>query len=340
MTQTAKMWVLNRRPVGDLQKDDLVLQDRDLPPVQDGEVKVRTIYLSVDPTNRVWMKEEASYLPPVQIGDAMRGISLCVIEESRASELQPGQYVMTGACGWATHNVLPASEVNALPMIPGLPLAAWMGPLGPTGMTAYFGLLDIGQPKAGETLVVSAAAGAVGSIVGQIGKLKGCHVVGIAGSDEKCRWLTEEAGFDAALNYKQPNLDARLAAACPNGIDINFENVGGEIMDIIIGQLNDFARMPLCGMISTYNQEGAVSGPTNFSALLMRRVCLKGFIVMDYTDRFEDAVPEMMQWISEGKIKYQTDIVDGFETAPSALDRIFTGQKMGKLLVRCSDDSI
>jgi NADPH-dependent curcumin reductase CurA len=213
-----------------------------------------------------------------------------------------------------------------------------MGPLGATGMTAYFGLMDIAKPKAGETVVVSAAAGAVGSMVGQIAKIQGCRVVGIAGGAKKCRWLTEVAGFDAAIDYKSEDVGAALDRHCPNGIDINFENVGGKIMDTVMARLNDFSRMPLCGLISTYNATTPVPGPYNFSNLLMRRTLVKGFIVIDYFPRFPEGIQQMAMWLMEGKLKFETDIVEGFENAPASLSRLFEGKNLGKLVVKVSDE--
>jgi NADPH-dependent curcumin reductase CurA len=198
--------------------------------------------------------------------------------------------------------------------------------------------MDIAKPKAGETVVVSAAAGAVGSMVGQIAKIQGCRVVGIAGSDEKCKWLIETAGFDAAINYKKEDVGAALDKHCPNGIDINFENVGGEIMDTVIARLNDFSRMPLCGLISTYNATEPVPGPYNFDNLLMRRTLVKGFIVIDYYPRFAEGIQQMAQWLMEGKLKFETDVVEGLENAPASLSRLFEGKNLGKLVVKVSDE--
>ena len=335
---TSRSWILRKRPVGDIAEGDLELVSRELPPLQDGEVRIRTIYLSLDPTNRIWMSDRDQYMPPVEIGDPMRGGGIAVVEESRFSGLEPGDVVNTGLGTWTDVANRDGATVNKLPVVPGLPLTAFMGPLGMTGMTAYFGLMDIGKPKAGETVVVSAAAGAVGSMVGQIAKIQGCRVVGIAGSDEKCRWLTEEAGFDAAINYKKEDVGAALDKHCPNGIDVNFENVGGEIMDAILVRLNDFARMPLCGLISSYNATDPVPGPYNFSMLLMRHVTLKGFIVTDYMDRFAEGMQAMAGWLMTGKLKFETDIVDGLENAPASLERLFTGKNLGKLVVRVSPE--
>jgi len=330
--------VLKRRPVGDVAEGDLALEERALAPLEEGQVRVRTIYLSLDPTNRIWMSDMDAYMPPVEIGAGMRGGGIGVVTDSRFAGLEPGAIVNTGLAEWADYNTLPGQNLSALPQLPGVPLTAYMGPLGATGMTAYFGLMDIAKPKAGETVVVSAAAGAVGSMVGQIAKIQGCRAVGIAGSDEKCRWLMEEAGFDAAINYKSEDVGAALDRHCPDGIDINFENVGGTIMDEVIARLNDFSRMPLCGLISGYNATEPVPGPYNFANLLMRRTLLKGFIVIDYLDRFPEGIQAMAGWLMEGKIRFETDIVEGLETAPASLERLFTGKNLGKLVVRVSDE--
>lgn len=338
MSETNRTWVLRKRPVGDLKQGDLELVESPLAPLAEGEVRAKTIYLSLDPTNRIWMSDMDAYLPPVQIGEPMRGGGLSVITQSRFEGLQPGDIVNTGLAGWAIYNTLPGAALAKLPQLPGVPLTAYMGPLGATGMTAYFGLMDIAKPKAGETLVVSAAAGAVGSMVGQIGKIQGCRVVGIAGGKAKCDWLVNVAGFDAAIDYKSEDVGAALDRHCPNGIDINFENVGGRIMDEVMGRLNDFSRMPLCGLISTYNATEPVPGPYNFANLLMRRTLVKGFIVIDYFPRFPEGIQQMAQWLMEGKLKFETDIVEGFENAPASLSRLFEGKNLGKLVVRVSPE--
>ncbi|WP_439102077.1 NADP-dependent oxidoreductase [Congregibacter sp.] len=335
---TNQTWVLRARPVGDVKDSDLELVESPLGGLADGHVRVKTIYLSLDPTNRIWMSDADAYLPPVEIGEGMRGGSIGVVIESRYDKVSEGAIVNTGLSHWARYNDISGSMVNVLPAIPGLPLTAFMGPLGATGMTAYFGLTDIGKPKAGDTLVVSAAAGAVGSMVGQIGKIHGCRVVGIAGADDKCQWLTEKAGFDAAINYKTEDVGKALDVHCPDGIDINFENVGGEIMDAVIARLNDFSRMPLCGLISSYNDTDATPGPYSFANLLMRRTLLKGFIILDYLDRFPEGMEAMASWLMEGKICFETDVVEGLENAPASLERLFTGKNLGKLVVRVSEE--
>ncbi|MEL7545084.1 MAG: NADP-dependent oxidoreductase [Pseudomonadota bacterium] len=339
MTSMNKTWILKARPVGNVAETDLDLVETPLEPLPDGYVRVQTVYLSLDPTNRIWMSDMDSYLPPVGLGDPMRGGSLGIVTESKSERVSVGQHVLTGLAAWSSYNTLPGDQVNPLPDLPGVPLTAWMGPLGATGMTAYFGLMDIGKPKPGETVIVSAAAGAVGSMVGQIAKIHGCRVVGIAGSDAKCKWLTETAGFDAAINYKAEDVGTALDVACPDGIDVNFENVGGHIMDEVIARLNDFSRMPLCGLISTYNATEPVPGPYNFANLLMRRTLVKGFIIIDYYDRFAEGIQAMAAWLAEGKIRFETDIVQGgIEVAPSALGRLFRGDNLGKLVVQCHPD--
>lgn len=335
---TNQSWYLRRRPVGEVSEGDLELVTEEMSPLADDMVRVRTIYLSLDPTNRIWMSDMDAYLPPVELNTPMRGGSIGVVEESNFEAVPVGSVVNTGLATWALYNDLPGDAVNVLPPIPGAPLTAFMGPLGATGMTAYFGLMDIGAPKEGDTIVVSAAAGAVGSMVGQIGKINGCRVVGIAGSDEKCRWLTDVAGFDAAINYKTEDVGAALDQHCPDGIDINFENVGGTIMEEVIARLNDFSRMPLCGLISTYNADPeAITGPKNFENLLMRRTKVQGFIVIDYLDRFAEGITAMGGWLMEGKLKFETDVVEGLENAPSAMGRLFTGANLGKLVLQVSE---
>lgn len=338
MRNSNRQWVLRKRPVGEVSEGDLELVDAPKPEAGDGEILIRTIYLSLDPTNRIWMSDMDQYMPPVEIGDVMRGGSLGVVEQSKNPDFAEGDIVVPGLGGWQDYVVSDGTGVTKIPSGLGIPLDAFMSVLGATGMTAYFGLLDIGQPKPGETVVVSAAAGAVGSTVGQIAKLKGCRVVGIAGSDDKCKWVVDELGFDACINYKKENVLEALRRECPDGIDVDFENVGGEILDAILTLINQNARIALCGLISTYNAEGDVPGPYMFRNILMKRVTVKGFIIIDYLDRFAEGQAEMGQWLAEGKLKYRTDIVDGLENAPSAMKRLFTGENTGKLLVRVSEE--
>lgn len=263
----------------------------------------------------------------------MRGTTIGIVEESRNPKFKVGDHV-SGLLGWQKYAVTDGKGINVLPNLPGVPLTAHFGLFGHIGMTAYFGLLDIGKPQPGETLVVSAAAGAVGSLVGQIGKIKGCRVVGIAGADDKCKWIVDELGFDAAINYKTENVYEALKKHCPNGIDIDFENVGGEIMDAVLAQINLRARIVLCGLISGYNATQPVPGPYNFANILVQRARIEGFIVLDYAPRAMECMTELGQWLKEGKIKYRIDEVDGLKSAPMALNRLFEGTNIGKLVVR------
>ncbi|MEM8929687.1 MAG: NADP-dependent oxidoreductase, partial [Acidobacteriota bacterium] len=244
---------------------------------------------------------------------------------------------VSGALGWQQWAV---AEPKDLQKIPGnLPLTLFLGPLGMTGLTAYFGLLDIGQPKEGETVLVSAAAGAVGSVVGQIAKIHGCRVVGLAGGSEKCAHLVDDLGFDAAIDYKSDDVAAKVRELCPNGIDVYFDNVGGEILDIALANLNQGARIPLCGAISQYNATEPVPGPYNYLSILVNRARMEGFIVFDFKARYGEALAQLGQWVAEGKIQSRHEIVDGLEKAPEALLRLFNGDKKGKLLVRIGTES-
>jgi NADPH-dependent curcumin reductase CurA len=265
-----RQWRLAARPVGLFKESDFEWAAERVPELKDGELLVHNKYLSLDPTNRGWANEMDTYLPAVKLGDVMRGGTIGEVEESRNPDYKPGDYV-SGLLGWQEYAITSGAGISKLPNIPGVPLTAYLGLFGHIGLTAYFGLLDVGQPKAGETLVVSAAAGAVGSLVGQIGKIVGCRVVGIAGSDEKCRWLTEDLGFDATINYKKEKVSEGLKRTCPNGIDVDFENVGGEILDAVLAQINMGARISLCGMISQYNATEPAPGPYNLVMLVIKR---------------------------------------------------------------------
>lgn len=333
----SKQWRLKVRPEGRLSKDNFDWVEEQLPDLNDGDVMVRTVYLSLDPTNRIWTSARDQYMPPVEIGEVMRGGTLGVVEVSKNDAFPVGARV-TGMWGWQSATVVPGGiGLTVLPDLgDAVPFSAGLSVLGLTGLTAYFGLIECGAPKAGETLVVSAAAGAVGSIVGQIGKILGCHVVGIAGSDDKCKWIVDELGFDAAINYKTENVGDRLKALCPNGVDVYFENVGGAITEAVLENLNNFSRIALCGMISAYNDEGANPAPRNYDLLLMRRVTLRGFILTDFLDKFAEGVMTLAGWVLEGKIKWSDDIVDGLENAPEAVNKLFDGANTGKLMVQVS----
>lgn len=333
-----RRWVLRHRPQADITADDLALDSQPLPAPADGEVLVRNIYLSLDPTNRLWMSDRDQYLPPVQIGEVMRGITLGVVEESRSDKFQPGDIVKPGRGGWQLYSIAPAKIVQRVDPRPGLPLTAYMSVLGLTGLTAYFGLLELGQPKAGETVVITAAAGAVGSVAGQIAKLRGCRVIGIAGGAEKCRWITGELGFDGAIDYKSEDVGAALDRLCPDGVDVLFENVGGDIMDAVFSRLRLNGRVALCGLISGYNDERPLRGPTDFGRILMKRLTVRGFIVSDFAAQFGTAMAELEAWVAEGRIKWKDHVVDGLENAPEALSLLFSGKNEGKLMVRISPE--
>ncbi|MCA9939786.1 MAG: NADP-dependent oxidoreductase [Anaerolineales bacterium] len=333
---TNQSWRIAARPQGRVQESDFAWVEEPVPDLAEGQVLVRNVYLSLDPTNRGWMGERATYLPPLPLGSVMRGITLGVVEASRDAGIQPGD-IVSGTLGWTRYAVTTGQRVTRLPNL-GVPLAAHFGLLGHIGLTAYFGLLEIGQPKPGETLVVSAAAGAVGSLVGQIGKIQGCHVVGIAGTDDKCRWITEDLGFDAAINYKTESVPARLRELRPRGIDIYFDNVGGDILDAALGQINLHGRVVLCGLISQYNATAAVPGPYNFPRILTQRMRVEGFIVLDYLDRAIEAYPSLITWSQQGKLQYRLHIVPGLEQAPAALNMLFDGTNQGKLLVQVSEE--
>ena len=330
--QVNRQWRLVARPEDTFKRSDFEWREEPIPAPGDGQILVRNLYISLDPTNRIWAARD-SYLPAVKLGDVMRGISIGVVEQSRNPSFREGDHVQ-GLFGWQDYAVTDGAGVTVLPGDPSTPLTAYFGVLGHIGFTAYFGLLDIGKPEVGETLVVSAAAGATGSLVGQIGKIKGCRVIGIAGTDDKCKWLTDDLGFDAAVNYKsRPILDS-LKAVCPNGIDVYFDNVGGEILDAALALINLRARIVLCGLISQYNLKEPAPGPYNFGNILTRRGRLEGFIVLDYAKRFPEALPELRRWMSDGRLKYRVDVVEGLENAPEAINRLFDGSNIGKLVVQ------
>lgn len=336
---TNRRWVLRKRPETDITNEQLELVTEPVAPLDEGQVLVRNVYLSLDPTHRLWMSDREQYLPPVEVGQVMRGGTLGVVEQSRSERFKAGDIVKPVAGAWELYTIVP--EKLLVPVKrndTSIPLSAWMSVLGSTGITAYFGLLDIGNPQPGETVVVTAAAGAVGSIVGQIAKLKGCRVIGIAGGQEKCRWLTEELGFDGAIDYRSDNVPEALDRLCPDGVDVQFENVGGEIMDAVFNRLNLNGRLSLCGMISGYNDERPMPGPTDFGRILMKRIMVKGFIVIDYRPRFPEALAELETWVSEGRIQWKDHIIEGIDNALDGLSLLFSGKNNGKLMVRLSPE--
>lgn len=332
-----RQWRLASRPVGLVQDSNFNFVESIVPELEDGQFLVRNLYLSLDPTNRGWMNAADTYLPAIQIGDVIRGGALGVVEASRHPQFPEGAIVQ-GLFGWQDYTVSDGRGAALLPRDKNIPLTAYLGLLGHIGMTAYFGLLDVGKPKAGETLVISAAAGAVGSLVGQIGKLKELHVVGIAGGAEKCRWLTEELGFDAAIDYKNESVSDGLKQHCPNGIDVYFENVGGEILEAVLNRINLRARIAVCGLIAQYNASKPAPGPHNLAQLIIKRARMEGFLVSDYAPRAMEAFVELGKWWMEGKLKYRLDVVDGLEHTPATLNKLFDGSNKGKLIVKVSDE--
>lgn len=331
-----RQYRLKSRPVGRIKETDFDFVTRPLPELAPGQALVRVLYLSLDPTNRIWMSDMDQYMPPVEIGAVMRGGGIGVVVNSSSARYQAGDHVL-GLTGWQDYCIADEGG-NAMTVLPAdlpIPLPTMMGACGMTGVTAYFGLLELGRPQAGETVLVSAAAGAVGSVVGQIAKIQGCRVVGIAGGPDKCRHLVEELGFDEAVDYKRDDWREQLAAATPDGIDVNFENVGGEIMEAVMARMNLFGRMPLCGMISGYNS--GEPARADFSPILMRRIEVRGFIVTDFMDRFAEATGQLALWLLEGKLKHQETIIEGLENAPTAVNLLFDGGNIGKLIVKVAD---
>ena len=333
MPNTIRQWKLVAHPTGLVAPTDLQLSESPFPTLQDGQALARVKYLSIDPTMRVWMADIPQYMPPVALGDVMRSFGLAEIVESRHPDFKKGDKV-SGLTGLQDYVLIDAKEARSFQKLPSIPFLSdtnFLGLLGINGLTAYFGLLEIGKPQSGETLVVSAAAGATGSIVGQIGKIHGCRVVGIAGSDDKCKWIKDELGFDAAINYKNPGWKQQLAAATPNGIDVDFENVGGEIMQAVLDRMNLHGRVILCGLISGYTQEDPAMA--SFGQVLMKRLRIEGFIILDYASRFMDAGKQLGMWKMMGKLKDRQTIVIGLEKAPEAINMLFEGKNIGKLIV-------
>ncbi len=335
---TNRQWVLAKRPHGMVTKDNFEYQEAPIPEPEDGQVLVRNLMLSFDPTQRGWMEDRDSYLPPVGIGEVMRAGSVGQVENSRHPDFNAGDLVQTTG-GWQDFLVAdPATGPMGLSKLPpGVTPAMALGVLGVTGLTAYWGLLDLGAPKAGETVLVSGAAGATGSVAGQIARIKGCRVIGIAGGPDKCAWLKEEARFDDVIDYKSEDVDARIGELCPKGIDVFFDNVGGDILEAALNHLALRARIVLCGGISAYNATEAVPGPPNLMNLVIMRARMEGFIILDYMDRALEAITDLVGWIQSGELVHREDIQEGFENIPDTLNRLFTGKNIGKQLLKIAD---
>jgi len=334
MSNVNRQLCLAARPKGMLAPGDLQLVESPLPEVQDGQALAHVRYLSVDPTMRIWMADIAQYMPPVALGEVMRAFGFAEVVESRHPHYKKGDKIV-GLTGLQDYVLIDGEQKGTFQKIPAVPFVsdtAFLGVLGINGVTAYFGMMEIAKPEKGETLVVSAAAGATGSIAGQIGKIHGCRVVGIAGSDDKCKWLTGELGFDAAVNYKHPDWKEQLAAATPKGVDIDFENVGGEIMNAVLNRMNLHGRVVLCGLISGYTKEDPALA--SFATVLIKRLRVQGFLIVDYASRFTEAAMQLGKWKMFGKLKDRETLVEGLEKAPEAINMLFTGGNIGKLIVK------
>jgi NADPH-dependent curcumin reductase CurA len=329
-------WRLRARPHGEVTREDFDIRSAARPVPGAGEALVRNIYLFVPPSMRLWMDEKESYLPPQPLGEVMTGITLGVVEASNDSSLPVGTYV-NGMGGCQQWYVAPAARLLPVAAHPGLPLAAYRTVLDVQGLTAYCGLIEICQPKAGETLVVTAAAGSVGSLVCQIGKQLGLRVVGVAGGREKCDWLVDACGVDAAIDYKAGDVGQRLDKACPGGIDMLFENVGGPVMDLALDRINRRARVALCGLVSSYNG-GGMQRTSALMQLVNKSARIEGFLLTDYIDRYAAVVKQLEAWILDGSIRYQIDILDGLDNLPEAMSKVFHGRNRGAQLLRLSEE--
>lgn len=336
MAMTGRRIVLASRPVGEPKPEDFRSEDYPIPEPGEGEALIRTLWLSLDPYMRGRMSDAPSYARPVCIGEVMEGRAVGEVVTSRDSSLKPGDIVF-GITGWQTHVVAKPKHLRKIdPAV--APISTALGVLGMPGLTAYTGLLDIGKPQPGETVVVSAASGAVGSLVGQIAKIKGARAIGIAGGLRKCAYVKDELGFDDCLDHRAPDLASRLKAACPNGIDVYFENVGGAIFETVLPLLNEFARVPVCGLIAHYNATELPPGPNRvplvMRAILTKRLTVRGFIVSDFAARLNDFLGDVSGWMREGRVKYREDVVEGLDDAPRALIGLLRGENFGKLIVR------
>jgi|TARA_B100001094_G_scaffold315209_1_gene354958 hypothetical protein len=323
-------WILKERPTGLVDDSNFLFIEEDLPEINDGEILIQTEYLSVDPTQRMWLTDIPGYLPPIQIDEVIRSGGMGRVIASKNERFNEGELV-NGFVGWQTHLISDGKGFKKVPEL--LPIPTMLNVLGLTGITAYFGLLDIGQPKEGETVVVSGAAGATGSVVAQIAKIKGCNVIGIAGGEEKCGWL-EECGLDHVIDYKATKATKEIRRIAENGIDIYFDNVGGPLLEAVLYQINQKARIVICGAISNYASTDLPVGPRNLSSLIINRAKMEGFLVLDYLDRTDEAIQELSKWLTDGKIKHREDVQEGIENCPSTLNRLFTGQNIGKQILK------
>jgi len=331
-----RQWLLASRPVGMVSASDFEFKQAPIPELADGQYLVRNLYISLDPTMRGWMEDRASYMPPVSIGEVMRCSTVGQVVESKNPAYAPGD-IVSGLFGMQEWALGGQGFMHGTPVAEGTPLTWPLGVTGITGMTAYFGMLELGKPERGETVLVSGAAGATGSVAAQIAKLKGCRVVGIAGGPEKCAWLEEKAGLDAAIDYKSENVEERIRALCPDGVNVYFDNVAGPVLEAALANLALRARVVMCGGISGYNEEEPPAGPRNLMNVVIQRAHMQGFIIIDYVSRFPEAAAALLQWVREGKIVHQEDVQEGIENAPETFLRLFRGQNIGKQLLKLTD---
>ncbi len=331
-----RQWILNARPTGMLTGAEFRWNEAPIPQPADGQVLVRNLWLSFDPTQRNWMVRD-SYVPKIPLGEVMRAFAVGQVIQSRHPDFRPGDLVQ-GGFGWQDYVAADGRIFGGLRKVPpGVPANVALSLFGITGLTAYFGMTDIGQIKAGETVVVSGAAGSTGSVAGQIAKIKGCRVIGTAGGKEKCDWLVKVAGFDGAIDYKSEDIGVRLSALCPNGIDVFFDNVGGTVLNEVLARINLKARIVLCGAISRYNDAVLPPGPSNYFNLTPKRARMEGFIILDYAPRFPEAIEALGRWQREGRLVQKEDVAVGLENAPRTLMRLFTGENFGKQLLKIAN---
>ncbi|HEY7172984.1 MAG TPA: NADP-dependent oxidoreductase [Vicinamibacterales bacterium] len=332
-----RQWRLLRRPTGMVTEADFGLHEEPVTGPADGGILVRTLYVSFDPAMRAFLNDRPSYVAPQPVGQVMRAGAIGQIAESRAAGFTAGEFV-TGQFGWQDYAIVPADQLRGVgKIVPRHPLPAYMGILGGTGLTGYFGLLEVGRPQPGDTVVISAAAGASGSSAAQIAKMKGFRTIGIAGGPAKCRWLIDELRLDAAIDYKSEDVGARLGELCPQGINVYFDNVGGRLLETAIGHMARRGRIVLCGMISVYNDAEPQPGPSNLFELVARSIRMEGFLGFDFLDKFESARREMETWLDAGHLKNFADVQEGFENIPKTFMRIFTGANIGKQMLKIAD---
>lgn len=335
MSVNYKQYYLHQRPNGATTDNDVKVRHVDVDGLADGQILIKNEYFSLDPAIRGWMSDEPSYMPPIELGDVIRSSTVGTVVESTHADFAVGDEVY-GLNGWEEYSLSDGYFITKVPKDNQFPLHYYLSVFGAVGLTAYFGIKDAAQLKPGDTLLMSAAAGAVGSLGGQLAKNMGCHVVGLAGSDDKCQWLTNDLGFDAAINYKTEsgNLNAAIAAACPQGVDVYFDNVGGEILDAALLNINSNARIVFCGSISTYNASEPVPGPYNWWQVLAKSATVQGFLISNYLDQFEAGASAIAALLNEDKIQFKYDIVEGFDNTLSAFHKLFDGSNTGKLMLK------